>query len=186
MAFSDKNIYIRKGMRNLLFITGIILLFLNSCVSSGKIKDTPSSLNQFDGKGLKTGHWVRYDTLVNVNISLSPVLGHGTSPTDVNRTKENRDTLIGIVRSEGDYKLNKPDGIWQFKVRDTLRKEIKYQFGTIRQARLFSPQGTLQFSGYTKDDSFMYEKFDQKGKKLSEGSIPIELLQLESNNQIYF
>ena len=175
-------------MKKGLFTIGIILLFLNSCVSSGKVGGGKRGINERDSKGLKTGVWIVYDTVVDIHISLYPVLGHGTSPTDVNRTQERRDTSLMIVKSEGSYKLNKPDGLWQFKVKDTLRKEITYQQGMIKKATLFSPQGKVRFSGYTNpvDDVFLYEEYDSLGKKIQSGSIPLELMQIETLNRMFF
>lgn len=175
-------------MKRFAFTFCITFLFLNSCVSSGKVGNGTGGTNRYDAKGLKTGAWVMYDTIADIHLSLYPILGHGTSPTDVNRTQEKRDTSYMIVKSEGVYKLGKPDGVWKFTMHDILRKEITYQQGMLQKATIYNPQGKPRFTGYTNpvEESFMFEEFDIEGKKIKSGSVPLELLQIESLNRMFF
>jgi len=166
------------------FILIIALMLLNSCSSSGQLVKTHSLLNQHDSKGLKTGQWIEYDTIANIKLTLYNVQGEKISPNDdVSHTHTKYDTAIAIIEREGNYRLGKPDGVWRYKINDTLTKEITYQEGLISKAKIFA-DGKLQYSGYANNtnQTFIYEQFDGRNKKIASGSVPFDLLQIESNN----
>lgn len=170
------------------FIVPILILLLNSCRSSGQILKGQTILNQRDRNGLKAGHWVEYDTIAKINRTLYTVQGEKRSPNDdVSHTQTKLDTVIAVLKKEGNYRLGKPEGVWSYKIRDTLKREVTYQEGTIVKAKIYA-DGKLQYSGYTNnsDETFIYEQFDGRNKKIGSGAVPLDLLQIESNNRIDF
>ncbi len=172
-----------------MYLTLIIYLFsLASCFSSEKLQKGQVRLNQYDSKRLKTGLWVEYDTIARINRALYSVLEEKRSPNDdVTRAHTKCDTLLVVVKKEGAYRLGKPDGTWLFKIQDTIKKEISYQEGSISKAKIYS-NGKMQYSGYVDhaDETFVYEQYDEKNKKIRGGKIPLDLIQLESFNRIDF
>lgn len=170
------------------FIVPILILLLNACRLSGQIIKGQTILNQRDKNWLKTGHWLEYDTIAKINRTLYSIQGEKRSPNDdVSHNQTKLDTVISIIKKEGNYRLGKPEGVWSYKIRDTLKREITYQEGRIVKAKIYL-DGKLQYSGYTNnaDDTFIYEQFDSRNKKVGSGSVPLDLMQIESNNRIDF
>lgn len=88
----------------------LALLLLNSCFSSGQLVKGQTVLNQRDSKGLKTGHWVEYDTIARRNTTLYYYAQEEKrSPDDdVSRAHSKFDTVFAVLKKEGSYQLGRP------------------------------------------------------------------------------